>query len=169
MKKMMLLTAVVFVATMVLGTTAEAQTLALKPLFAAVACKGNTAACVKLDLYQKMASTGSTASAASSGASNGASASSNPVTAVRGGAAGGVENNTVDGGGSSAAPRLQANSNHLARFASRGQRTVSQARANAERVQSNPRAVNTARPSATERRGYDAIHTRLVTRHRPID
>ena len=55
MKKLIVLSMVASLATLAFGTNAEAQAVALKPMFATVACKGNTAACVKLGLYQKIA------------------------------------------------------------------------------------------------------------------
>jgi hypothetical protein len=199
MKKMMLLTAVAFVATLALGTTAEAQTLTLKPMFATVACKGNTAACVKLDLYQKMADTGPSAgSAAAATPSGGASSHNNPVAARQGrSTAGGVENNPAEGGGGSVMATLHKNAVRQAqRSASRARvsershagavRPVRNAlerrggnptgnnptveRASAQsRSQAAARPVYLMRPSASERRHYDAVHQRMVTRHRPTD
>jgi hypothetical protein len=206
MKKMMLLTAVVFVATMVLGTTAEAQTLVLHPLIAKVACHASTATCVKMDLYQKMAATGSSVGAAASGASGGmATSRDNPVAARQNrSASGGVENNPVDGGGGSALAKLNKNATRQREMiAKQGRnRVASDARTNQRSrsavnptvrsplhragnpVDSNPtidraavqsrsqsagRSGNVMRPSAAERRGYDAVHQRQVTRHRPTD
>jgi hypothetical protein len=206
MKKMMLLTAVVFAATMVLGTTAEAQTLALKPMFAKVACHASTATCVKMDLYQKMAATGSSPMAAASGASGGmASSRDNPVAARQNrSAAGGVENNPVDGGGGSALMRLSKNAaRQVERITQQGRNRVAPDARNNQRsrsvvnpavrnplhrggnpLDSNPtidhtsaqtrpsaagRSVNTMRPSAAERRYYNAVHQREITRHRPTD
>jgi len=199
MKKVMVLTAVAFVATLVLGTTAEAQTLALKPLFATVACKGNTAACVNLDLYQKMADTGPSAgSAAATAQSSAATSNNNPVSARQGrSAAGGVENNPAEGGGGSMLLKLNKNaSRQAARVGSRARANqrarvgqVATVRNPLERRGGNPtdnnpgsdraaaqprpqtaeRAVSNTRPSASERRGYDAVHARQVTRHRPTD
>lgn len=102
MKRLMLLSLVASLATLAVGTSASAQTLATRPLFATVACRGNTAACVKLDLYSKIADTGGGVGMAKPSAVSAASATSRGNSgAARMGkaAAGGTENNpAMDGG-----------------------------------------------------------------------
>jgi len=120
-------------------------------------------------------------------------AANNPVTERRTRAAGGVENNPTDDGGGSVQLTLRKNadrqreampsarsarSGHTvrdrSRLAPRGgdptennpmvERTVGRTR-----TQATERPGNVVRPSASERRYYDAVHAREVTRHRPTD
>jgi len=108
MKKLIVLSMVASLATLAYGTSAQAQAVALKPMFATVACKGNTAACVKLGLYQKIAATGTSIGSATArvgadtarSAGNSNAAAVNPATSRRGRSSGGVENNPAENGGS---------------------------------------------------------------------
>jgi hypothetical protein len=155
MKKLIVLSAVAALATLVFATSASAQIARPKTMIAGVACHASTAVCVKLDLYQKIAATGEGGSAsASGGQSRGQSvaptSAANPVTARRTRASGGVENNPVDDGGGAA--RLA-----LARNADRQAKLLAQ---NAARQGGNQlRANRSARPGQDER-----MRSRLVRR-----
>ena len=111
MKRLMLLAAVASLATLFVCASAAAQTaMAPQTRIMKVSCKGNSAVCTKLDLYQKMASTGGNVAASQGGAMNSAEASHNPAAARQGQtAAGGVENNPAEGSGGSMIAKLNKN------------------------------------------------------------
>lgn len=184
MKRLMLLSLVASLATLALGTSAEAQTVATKPMFATIACRGNTAACVKLDLYAKMASTGA-GKAAGMSKSPANATSRNPGAARMGrAAAGGTENNpAMDGGRTvlktrSHTARAQghgvqaARSNRLTRHGDNPtiNNPNSSYRAPAQqRVHAVERVTSRTRLNAVNNRGQNVVHNREITRHRPTD
>jgi hypothetical protein len=140
MKKKMLLGVVAALVTLALGTGANAQA-AVQNRIAKVKCPGNTAACIKLDLYQAMASTnaGAGKAASSQGAARGAAPAS-LKSAMHKSSVGGVENNPMN------------------------ESTSGLARAHGvERSFHRPQA------GAAEGRAPAALRSREVTRHRPQD
>jgi hypothetical protein len=154
---MMLLTVVASLATLFLCSTAAAQAIA-NPKTKAVttSCKGNAAACVKLDLYQKMAATASGAGASAQGrsASGAAASHNNPATARQGrAAAGGVENNPSEGGGGSVIMKLEKNADRQARLMAKN-----------GRQQAAPRFS-----AASQGRAQLEVQQRQVVRWRPAD
>jgi hypothetical protein len=151
MKRIVLLSVVASLALLVIGTSASAQTMIPRDLVATIACRGNTSACVKLDLYQKMASTGGTAAAAQGQSQSGAARSdNNPVTARRSRAAGGVENNPVDNGGGAAIAKVRYNSDQQRKLLAQSARRQAVA---------NVPASQGARPAQADR-----VRNRMVRR-----
>ena len=100
MRKMMFLAAVASLTTLALSTGAAAQTSVPKDRRAMVRCPGDDASCVKLGLYQAMASTGShgNAATANNGSAN-ASIARRPASVHKSNPAGGVENNPASDSG----------------------------------------------------------------------
>ena len=139
MKRAMLLSVIAALAVLAFGATAAAQAqlpkAAMKEKVLRVACKGNAAACTKLDLYQKMAATGSNTSAAARGGSSSGALRSHAVHNGR--AAGGAENN----------PAAESGSASRARAERRELRTQTNHRQNRAPHFLRAREVNRSRPS----------------------